>query len=215
MSLRQIFRVPHGYAPLIVPGESLKEELRDLTPAVFASKYLFESVPHVFKEDMDKYIAWKSELGDRIEVDPRAIAIIGSAGVGISLNPRKSLRQFASTSDIDVAVVSHHHFDLAWRFLRTMSTSTRLSLTPRQRAAARDHQHRLIYWGTIAADQLLEVLPFSTPWLQAFSYMAGVDPTSDRDIKARIYRDFESLRAYQLRSVEQARTGLQKEKGTP
>ncbi len=194
---------------------SLKEELRDLTPGAFASKHLFESVPHVFEEDMDKYIAWKSELGNRIEVDPRAITIIGSAGAGISLNPGKSLRQFGSNSDIDVAVVSFHHFDLAWRFLRTMSTSTRLSLTPRQRASARDHQHRLIYWGTIAADQLLETLPFSTRWLKAFSYMAGVDPTSDRNIKARIYRDFESLRAYQLRSVEQARTGLQKEEGTP
>lgn len=194
-----------------MPGEQVRNELRSLDPATFASKYIFESVPHVFAEDLDSYVSWKTILGERIEVDPRAIAITGSAGVGISLNPEKSLKDFSRNSDVDVAVVSFHHFDLAWRCLRAMPSALRLSLNRRQRESARDHERRLIYWGTIATDRILDVLPFSTPWLKAFSHMAGINPTTERNINARIYRDFESLRAYQLRSVEKARSNIEVE----
>lgn len=192
---------------------SIRKDLSDLEPGTFASKYIFESVPHMFAEDMDTYIAWKAALGEQIEVDPRAIAITGSAGVGISLNPAKGLKGFGPESDVDVAVVSAHHFDVAWRFLRSMPTSARLSLTRRQRESKKDHEKRLIYWGTIAGDRLLEILPFAQPWVEALSHMSGLDPTAGREINARIYRDFESLRAYQLRSVEQARTQAEKTEG--
>lgn len=187
----------------------IRNELQVLPPATFASKYLFESVPHVFAEDMDQYVTWKGELGELIEVDPRAIAIIGSAGVGISLSPRKGLRPFGPRSDIDVAVVSFHHFDLAWRSLRSMTTAERFGLSKPQRASTKEHERRFIYWGTVAADRLLELLPFKKTWIEAFSHMAGVPPTSERKINARIYRDFDSLRAYQMRSVEQARADLE------
>jgi len=193
--------------------DSIREHLRHLTPATFASKYIFESVPHVFGEDMDAYIAWKADLGEQIEVDPRAIAITGSAGVGISLNPAKGLKPFGPKSDIDIAVVSYHHFDVAWRTLRSMPTASLLDLSHRQRESKRDHEKRLIYWGTIAGDRLLELLPFAHPWVTALSYMSGVDPTAGREINARIYRDFESLRAYQLRSVEKARNQTEATEG--
>lgn len=194
-------------------ADSIREHLRNLTPATFASKYIFESVPYVFGDDIDSYIAWKAELGERIGVDPRAIAIAGSAGVGISLNPAKGLRAYGPTSDVDIAVVSFHHFDIAWRTLRSMSTASRLSLTPPQRESRRDHEKRLIYWGTIAGDRLLEILPFAQPWVAAFSHMSSIDPTMGRVINARIYRDFESLRAYQLRSVERARNHVETTEG--
>lgn len=164
---------------------------------------------------MDSYIAWKAELGERIEVDPRAIAITGSAGVGISLNPAKGLKSFGPKSDVDIAVVSFHHFDLAWRYLRSMPTASRLGLTRRQRESKRDHEKRLIYWGTIAGDRLLEILPFAQPWVEALSRMSGLDPTAGREINARIYRDFESLRAYQLLSVERARSHIETTEGAP
>lgn len=195
--------------------KSVREQLRDLNPGTFASKHIFESLPYIFQGDVDSYIRWKAELGEQIEVDPRAIAITGSAGVGVSLNPAKSLRPFGPQSDVDIAVVSIHHFDLAWRSLRSMPSAVRLSLTRRQRESKRDHEKRLIYWGTIAGDRLLEILPFAQSWLAALSHMSGLDPTAGREINARIYRDFDSLRAYQLRSVEQARNQIEKSEGSP
>jgi hypothetical protein len=187
---------------------TIKTHLRELEPSTFASKYIFESIPHVFGGDVDAYIAWKSAFGAGIAVDPRAIAITGSASVGISLNPFKGLKAFDGTSDVDVAVVSFHHFEVAWRHLRLMTSAERGRLTERQREAVRAHVDRFIYWGTVATDRIIEILPFHLRWTVALNDMAGMHPTAGREINARIYRDFESLRAYQLTSVQNARGKL-------
>lgn len=64
-----------------------------------------------------------------------------------------------------------------------------------------DHRKRLIYWGTIATDKILQILPFAQTWITALDEMKKIDPTKDREINLRIYRDFESLRAYQKTSL--------------
>ena len=197
-----------------MPETAFREDLRELAPTSFASKYIFEAVPHVFDGDMDSYVAWKGTLGESIEVDPRAIAVVGSASVGVSLNPNKGLKDFGSTSDVDVAVVSFHHFDIAWRALRTMSSATLLKLSKKQLSSHRAHELEHIYWGTIATDRLLEFMPFAQSWVPGLSHMASLDPTQGRDIKARIYRDFESLRAYQISSVERARVQIENQEET-
>jgi hypothetical protein len=143
-----------------------------------------------------------------LSVDPRAIALTGSACLGVSLNPAKSLKPFDQNSDIDVAIISHYHFETAWRFLRSLGPAQRLGLSPPQHQTLRDHKSRLIYWGTVAADRVLTLLPFGKQWMIALNDMALVDPTSGRDIKARIYRDFEALRAYQLIAIQRAQKDL-------
>jgi hypothetical protein len=182
----------------------IKDHLREMPPETFASRYLFESVPHVFGTDLDSYIRWKSELGRHLEVDPRAIAIMGSAGVGVSLKPGGGLTPFGPQSDVDVAVVSAHHFEVAWRHMRSLSGSIRFGLEPRQKTALTDHVSRLIYFGAVATDRILDLLPFAQQWVVGLSTMAGIDPTAGRSINARIYRDFDSLRTYQMKSVRAA-----------
>lgn len=192
---------------------TIQESLRELSPATFASKFIFEAVPYIFDNDLDAYIEWKTELGASLGVDPRAIAITGSAGVGISLNPHNNLRPFNEKSDIDVAVVSAYHFEIAWRHLRSMTGSERLKLGRRQRDACDDHRTRLVYWGAIASDRILEIFPFALTWVPALNNVAGRDPTTGRKVHARIFRDFDALRAYQLQSVTAARDKLLAEEG--
>lgn len=184
------------------------EDLRTLTPDVFASRYIFEAVPFIFRQDFDRYIEWKTDLGARLGIDPRAIAVVGSAGVGRSLNPAKKLAAFGADSDVDVAVVSFRHFELAWHHLRQLGTG-RLKMGPEAQYAFKMHRERHIFFGTIATDFILQYLPFAETWVPAFVHMAGVPPTEGRNLAARIYRDFESLRLYQLRSVETARAYLE------
>jgi hypothetical protein len=43
----------------------------------------------------------------------------------------------------------------------------------------------------------------------ALSAMAGVEPTLDRDVKVRLYRDPEALRAYQLRGLRTAKEAME------
>jgi hypothetical protein len=52
-----------------------------------ASTHLMDRIPFVFNDDWELYRAWKRKLSTRIDVDPLNITIIGSAGMGFSLNP--------------------------------------------------------------------------------------------------------------------------------
>ena len=104
--------------------EEVKTELETLTPNEFASRRILEPVPYAFDGDLAALSDWKAELGAELEVDPRSMTIVGSAAIGVSLKPGKVLRPFGRGSDFDVAVVSHFHFETAWRTLRSLPAST-------------------------------------------------------------------------------------------
>jgi hypothetical protein len=183
-------------------------DLRRLAPDIFASQFIFEAIPFIFDGDIAGYVAWKTNLAVRLEIDPRAIAVVGTASLGFSLNPAKAFKKYDETSDVDVAVVSYRHFEAAWDHLRKLGAQ-KLSMGVEAQNALRAHQNRYVFDGTIATDFILEYLPFAAQWLPAFAYMAGVAPTESRDIRARIYRDFDSLREYQLRGVLAARSHVE------
>jgi hypothetical protein len=175
-------------------------EIANSNPSVFVSKWILERIPHVFEANQLRYNDWRRSLANRIGVDPCALVLTGSASVGISLNPNKDFKGFDEKSDIDVAVISSYHFEVAWRYLRNMG-SEYYRLGPRARRSVDDHKAKYIYFGTIATDQILEHLPFGKEWLIALSEMARLNPTEGRNIKARVYRDFDSLRGYQVSNV--------------
>jgi hypothetical protein len=45
---------------------------------------------------------------------------VGSASAGFSLSPQRALQPFRDRSDVDIAAVSAHHFDIVWRWLRSL-----------------------------------------------------------------------------------------------
>jgi hypothetical protein len=145
-------------------------------------------------------------LGTLIGVDACNICLTGSSCVGISLNPRKGLATFHDHSDIDVAIVSDYYFDVSWRHLRTIRLGD--AIDGAEREALKSHQTRYVYWGTIATDRILRVLPFAGEWTIAMSKMQAETPTEGRDINFRIYKDYDALRSYQQRGVEQLKTEL-------
>jgi hypothetical protein len=191
--------------------DEVKQQLLDLTPDEFASRRILECVPHAFSGSLSDHLSWKATLGEALEVDPRALAIVGSAAVGVSLSPHKLLKPFDRDSDFDVAVVSVFHFELAWRRLRNLPPRYLRAMDESQRRALREHVKNYIYWGTVATDRILELLPFAGKWATALSRMEGLGASAGRIVNARIYRDFDALRTYQLRSVESAKAKLSNE----
>ncbi|MEP7212538.1 MAG: hypothetical protein ABI791_05665 [Acidobacteriota bacterium] len=175
--------------------------------SILTSKWVLERIPSIFGTDSQGYIEWKEQLASGLRVDSRAMLITGSASCGFSLSPWKEYRDFDSDSDIDVALVSQRHFDLSWHALRTLGPRL-YSLTPKQRTDVQNHVERLIYWGTIAADKILPVLPFAKEWNTALENAAGNSPIDGREVKVRIYRDFESLKSYQVTNFEKLRDAL-------
>jgi hypothetical protein len=182
-------------------------KLESELPSRFIEDQFFDRVPHIFQSDRAIFAQWKRELGERIEVDPACVTIVGSGATGFSMNPNKNFREFNDQSDIDVAVISAHHFTAGWRYLR-MNSSRRLSVNARTRIAWDEHVSKYIYWGTLATDRLLGILPFGMQWLQATSHMSGVRPTIGRTVNLRIYTDYDALRAYQVQSAKSLRENL-------
>jgi hypothetical protein len=177
------------------------------TPSRFIEDQLFDRIPHIFQEDRRVFADWKRALGDRIEVDPACLTLVGSSATGFSLNPHKNFKVFDESSDVDVAVVSPHHFTVAWRYLR-LNGSRRLRVDARTRNSWNEHVNKYIYWGTLATERLLGVLPFGREWLQAASHMASLSPSEGRDVNLRIYIDYDALRAYQAQGVRALRESL-------
>lgn len=176
------------------------EDLVHLDPSIFVSKWILERIPHIFGADQLRYNEWRRILAGGIGVDPCAIVLTGSSSVGISLNPAKDFKEFDGYSDIDVAVISSYHFEVAWRRLRNLGTEyTRLGVVARR--TVYEHRNKYIYFGTIATDKILGHLPFGREWQTGLSKMTAINPTEGRRITARLYRDFDSLRGYQVNNV--------------
>lgn len=175
-------------------------ELLDEPLSFVASKWILSRTPFIFGSDHHGYLQWKEVLSGIIGVDSCSITFTGSAATGFSLNPNKNLTNFNDESDVDLAIISQHFFEISWHHLRSLG-ALRYQLSPAQQRSVQDHRQRLIYWGAIATDRILEIFPFGKEWIPAFEKMALSEPTNGRDVRARIYKDFESLRAYQISNL--------------
>ena len=180
------------------------QDLITSAPDIVASLWILNRVPFPFEGNAKLYESWRKKLADLVEVDASEILITGSGAFGISLNPYKNFKLYDEHSDIDVAIVSEYFFNTSWRCLRNIG-SKRHSLPQAAKQSIQDHVERYIYWGTIATDKILPYLPFGKTWANALDEMAKEPATKNRDIKARIYKDFDSLRAYQVNNLKNLR----------
>jgi hypothetical protein len=196
-----------GVAILFANVVSLHQALLEKEPRDFVSHYIFEPIPFVFDSDLSIWISWKTTLARLLEVDAYDIVLTGSAAVGYSLNPSKNYKSFDELSDIDCGVISQYHFDLAWRYLRQLRPSW-LSLPSASKRAIGMHQRNYVFSGTIATDFILSLLPFGSAWQNALGEMSRTAPTIGRDVKLRIYKDYDALRHYQARNIESLRNEL-------
>lgn len=180
-------------------------ELLSKPPELVASVWIIDKIPLLFEGDIERYASWRCQLAKGLDVDPSSIVITGSCAFGISLNPNKNFRFFDPSSDIDVAVISDYHFNHAWRVLRNLGAEIH-KLPPPTKQSVLDHVQKYIYWGTVATDRILHILPFGKAWNEALGKMQQITPTEGRTIKARIYKDFDSLRSYQVNNLKNLRS---------
>ncbi|MBP0466710.1 hypothetical protein J5Y09_22470 [Roseomonas sp. PWR1] len=188
------------------PEPMLSTKLDDLKTAIktkperhVVSEFILDRVPHVFQDNRAQFRIWREQLSELIEVDSRNICIIGSGCVGYSLSPNKNFSEFSKDSDIDVAIISDFYFHLAWRSLRSVRASD--ARTPADAQALKSQKQLYLFYGCIAADRVLPFLSFRRDWTIAMAKMSGVKPTEAREVKFRLYRDYDSLRDYQAEGV--------------
>jgi hypothetical protein len=187
----------------------MKADLRQLDVETFGMRWMFETIPKIFDGDPDGCIEWKVRLAKLLDVDAYSVIILGTACTGISLNPRNDYSAFDDDSDIDVAIVSAYHFELAWRTLQDVG-SERYSWTVEAQQVLLDHRKSYLFDGTIATDFVLEHLPFGRSWVLALAQMSQALPEAHkgRDIKVRLYREAHALIAYHLRNLRSLKLEL-------
>lgn len=190
-------------------NEEFKNDLIGLPISFVTSKWVLDRVPYIFEENRELWIQWKEKLSEQLQIDGKAIVFTGSSCCGFSLNPSKNFKSFDETSDVDIAIISQHYFDVSWHFLRNLKSEMN-SFSPRQRNSIKEHVNRLIYWGTIATDKILEILPFGREWSLALIKMGNEPPFENREVNIRIYKDLESLRFYQTQGLNKLKNELLK-----
>ncbi len=163
------------------------------------SKWVLEKIPHIFNNDSETYISTKLKLASMINVDSCSIIFVGSASTGFSLSPNKNFRKFNDKSDIDIAIISHYYFDVAWHTLRNIDI---YGLSPEAVLSIKAHREKYIYYGTIATDKILGLLPFGKEWMAAVEDLKKSPIFENRDVNFRLYRDHESLRAYHINNFK-------------
>lgn len=191
--------------------ESLELDLSRLDSSTFTSIHILDRVPAIF-ESRRQYAGWRAQVGKGLGVDPLNLLVVGSTSVGVSLSPSKTklMKPYHSGSDVDLAVVSAQHFDEAWRWLRGLGPMDILRAKSRDTADLLQwHKRSLVFDGTIATERLLPYLPFGADWAAVLGRAGKLPPTQDRDVNARIYRDFDSLRAYHEKNVESLKVEIQ------
>lgn len=198
-------RIRNGH--LFSDVAALQLALIEREPSDFVSHFIFEPIPFLFEGDLGLWISWKTALGRKIEVDPHDIVLTGSSALGFSLSPYKNFKEFNEASDIDCGIISSYHFDVAWRHLRKLRPSW-LSLPGASRRAIEVHRKNYVFAGTIATDSILGILPFGIEWQKALEGMSEIAPTTGRNVKLRIYKDYEALRQYQAHNIANLRNDL-------
>lgn len=183
------------------------DQLTTMEAETFTLRWILNGIPVMFDNDILAYIEWKSTLGKSIEIDAESVYVVGSGLLGVSLNPNNSFSLFTESSDVDIAVVSEFHFQHCWRTIRRLGNRYH-DLSPKQKQAIEDHRKRLIYWGTIATDKIIGLMPFGVHWLRACTRFSAGSPINNREIKIRVYRDVDSLIAYQTLGVKSAQRRL-------
>lgn len=138
---------------------SVVSDLRELKPAEFITRWFDETPPYLFGASRGSYLLRRSRLAADLGVSWFDVVLVGSAAVGHSLSPYKNFKPFSDDSDIDVATMSPYYFDLAWRWMRRLGAE-RYGLPPAAQQWVKEHEKRLVYWGAIATDQLLQYLCF-------------------------------------------------------
>lgn len=190
-------------------ADLIKKELERLSTSSFITKWIIEHTPYIFDGYEMEYIHWREEIASKLRIDPSDIMITGSASLGFSLNPYKNFKPFNEKSDIDVSIISHYYFDVAWHDLLYTS---RLVISPQMKEALDDHRQRLIYWGTIATDKILPLLSFGVEWDNIIKESKMYPFLVDRDINFRIYKDKLSVRNYLATGTNKLKSKLLEEK---
>lgn len=197
---------------------SLKRDLLSLTPIDFFLKYIAKSHNWYFSEYLhtpqdqliDKMDLLKEIVSRNLKIGFHSLQIVGSAKTGFSLSPTHILKPFhdaaadTKSSDIDIAVISDRLYTFWWKILR--ETSNAYFVSSYQQVTSS------VFRGFINEKDIMNISTIRQKWNEQIS---PINKTLQDElqfvhpISYRIYRSWEDLEEYQLKSITTAQTKLE------
>lgn len=181
---------------------SEEELLRAPDPPAWLDRHFLRQDPYAFDGATVSFHDTACDLAPLLDVERNGIFCIGSGAVGVSVNPNKisdgKLKRFDETSDLDVAIISSRHFEIAWREL-LRATQPHLREIPADINEHLKWQRKRLFDGAILSNKLLGSFSFGLEWMGALNRIGGrLEDALNRSVKAElwIYRDYWSLRNY-------------------
>ena len=179
--------------------DQLVEDLNKEPNEYVVSKWIVEKIPVIFNGDYEIFFKTKLSIANKLGVDSCSIIFVGSSCTGFSLNPDKGFKVFDEESDIDIAVISHHYFNIAWHWMRMQDVTL---LNKRAKNGIMQHKKHYIFDGTIATDFFLPYLPFGEQWTKVIKDLEDIPLLKGREIHFRLYQDHKSLIDYHRFNVK-------------
>lgn len=189
-----------------------QEEIDGLSEdLVWIDEQFLRSDPAAFATASIPFTVLSTFIARELEIDRNGVFCVGSGAMGLSFNPGKisgsRLKCFDEKSDIDIAVISAHHFEIAWRDLRSAS-QPHLVEVPEGLRKALNWQKKRFFDGVILVKEVLPHLSFAPLWQGAMERISqeivrAVD--SNIDVNFWLFRDYWSLRNYISEGLQKCR----------
>lgn len=182
--------------------------------AAIGRLWLTEGIPAAFAACPLEYEHIRTLIADDLEISPRAVNMVGSARIGFSLAPRKFPRKLLAGSDLDIFIVDAGLFERCMQAFERWCEDVR---SGKRKPTTEEEARR---W-----ERMLPRLPErrSYGFCDPRHLHAGYPPIGDilgtmrrakralkqlgqeRDVSARVYRDWERVQRKILRDLRDVR----------
>lgn len=176
----------------------------DLDLTTLIRKHITTGEP--FSIDAPTYFELRHRVASELKLHPNSIVIVGSSRTGFSLkekgSPKSRYHPFYSGSDIDVVVVSDQLFNSYWDAVFGLVRQNQNWTLVDGKNFARD-----LFFGWVTPQELPNLPRFehAREWTEIFDAITQSRLCGIRPIRARLYRDWSRLEAYQERLVSMCR----------
>ncbi len=180
---------------LVVQARQLAAATKE--PMDFVQNILLAEPPYAFRDDPATFDAFTLEVAHRLEVEPEAISIIGSARLGFSLNRAHLLSPFNAESDLDIVVISSNLFDATW--IDLVASQSRYALLG-------EHEHRRfkktkdnLFDGYMRPDQVPVSCNLSKNWFPRLATRFESSIAQLHPVQAWLFKSWDHMRHFYAR----------------
>jgi hypothetical protein len=154
-----------------------------------------------------QYYDLRNEVAEHFKLHPSQVVVIGSCRTGFSLKPTQLYQECRAGSDVDLAIVSRERFDSFWDLVFEHWRA-------RQNWPVRRYRRFLVelFRGWMWPRRLPPSRHFgaASEWVQFEDRLTRERFQGVRSVRARLYRSWVSLEAYQAIHVMNCKRSLQR-----